>query len=126
MPETGPQNPSLLRLRLVLGDRVLMGPGKAQLLDLIRETGSISAAGRAMSMSYKRAWSLVDEMNAGFSEPLVESTRGGPGGGGARITEAGEAVLHHYRGLIEAAQSGGAADLAAIEGRLARVVSDEK
>ena len=90
---TSPPDLPDLRLRILLGERVMVGPGKAELLDRIRDCGSISAAGRAMGMSYKRAWSLVDEMNGGFAEPLVVSARGGPGGGGASLTATGVAVL---------------------------------
>src|SRR6056297_3052108 len=84
-----------LRIRIVFGENAMLGPGKADLLEGIRDTGSIAAAGRTMSMSYKRAWTLVEEMNKAFRDPLVESTRGGARGGGARLTEAGEAVLAH-------------------------------
>lgn len=110
--------PPRLRLRLHFGDRLTLGPGKADLLQGIAGTGSIAAAGRAMGMSYKRAWTLVEEMNAGFAVPLVVSARGGAGGGGARLTEAGAEVLRRFR-LVEAqvlADSGG--DLAAIAGLL--------
>ena len=91
--------PPRLCLRLVFGDDAMFGPGKAELLERIRDTGSISAAGRQMQMSYKRAWTLVETLNANFREPLVDSTRGGPKGGGARLTAAGEAVLAQYRNL---------------------------
>jgi molybdate transport system regulatory protein len=90
-----------LRLRIVFGDSAMLGPGKAELLERIRDTGSIAAAGRAMAMSYKRAWLLVEEMNQAFREPLVASSRGGAQGGGAALTEAGQAVLTHYRKLEE-------------------------
>ena len=73
------------------------GPGKVQLLEYIRDTGSISAAGRAMEMSYKRAWMLVEEMNAAFRDPVVESVRGGSKGGGAQVTATGLALISHYR-----------------------------
>jgi len=92
----------------------MLGPGKADLLDLIRETGSISAAGRRMGMSYKRAWLLVETMNAIFCDPLVESSRGGAQGGGARLTPTGEAVLAHYRRLEARAGEAGAEDVAAL------------
>lgn len=89
----------MVRLRLVFGDDARLGPGKADLLRLIGETGSISAAGRRMGMSYRRAWSLVAELNRAFREPLVESVRGGAGGGGAVLTEAGHVVLDLYHRL---------------------------
>ena len=99
MQDNGPLShpPARLRLRLLFGEDAMLGPGKADLLERIRDTGSISAAGRGMAMSYKRAWMLVEEMNAAFREPLVDSARGGPGGGGARLTSAGGQVLALYR-----------------------------
>jgi molybdate transport system regulatory protein len=116
-PEDAPAAPRL-RIRIVFGADAMLGPGKADLLEGIRETGSIAAAGRTMSMSYKRAWSLVEEMNAAFREPLVASQRGGPGGGGARLTEAGETVLGHYRELEEIMAEAGAERLAMLRGML--------
>ncbi|MGC9418093.1 MAG: winged helix-turn-helix domain-containing protein [Rhodovulum sp.] len=107
-----------LRIRIVFGAEAMLGPGKADLLEKIRETGSISAAGRAMSMSYKRAWSLVEEMNNAFREPLVDSTRGGARGGGARLTEAGETVLANYRKLEEITAKAGAARIGTIQSML--------
>ena len=96
----------------------MLGPGKADLLERIRETGSIAAAGRAMSMSYKRAWMLVDEMNNAFRDPLVDSTRGGAKGGGARLTEAGEEVLVNYRKLEDIMAEAGAARIGVIRSML--------
>lgn len=113
-----PEVQPALRLRLVFGEDAMLGPGKADLLELIRETGSISAAGRRMGMSYKRAWSLVETMNGNFRAPLVESTRGGATGGGAALTSAGEQVLAHYRSLERQALSAGADDIAALEAML--------
>ena len=107
-----------LRIRIVLGDGAMLGPGKADLLDGIRATGSIAAAGRGMGMSYKRAWSLVEEMNRAFREPLVASTRGGAQGGGARLTATGEAVLSNYRRLEEIIAEAGAARIAALRSML--------
>ena len=106
-----------LRLRILFEDAML-GPGKAELLERIEKTGSIAAAGRQMDMSYKRAWSLVEEMNAAFNTPLVTSSRGGPGGGGARLTETGERVLFLYHDVVETAQSATASSLAALESML--------
>ena len=91
--------PMRLFVRLELGEGLAIGPGKANLLQGIRETGSIAAAARRMGMSYKRAWLLVEGLNAAFKAPLVTATRGGPGAGGARLTAEGEAVLAAYRAL---------------------------
>lgn len=88
-----------LKIQLYCGDEIAMGPGKADLLDAIRAHGSISAAGRAMEMSYRRAWLLVDVMNRCWAEPLVETSPGSSHGGGARLTPLGERVLAHYRAL---------------------------
>src|SRR5690606_15386066 len=83
------------------------------------ETGSISAAGRAMGMSYKRAWTLVEEMNSAFTSPLVASARGGSGGGGAHLTPEGEAVLALFREIERKSREAGAAEIAALEAMLA-------
>ncbi|WP_420403955.1 winged helix-turn-helix domain-containing protein [Nisaea sp.] len=85
------------RLRVVLDTNVAIGPGQADLLEAIGETGSISQAGRRMNMSYRRAWLLVQKMNAHFSAPLVETAKGGSSGGGARLTETGQEVAACYR-----------------------------
>ena len=110
--------PPRLRVRLVFGHDAMLGPGKADLLDLIRDHGSISAAGRAMGMSYKRAWMLVEEMNGAFRDPLVDSVRGGPGGGGARLTATGARVLGLYRAVEAAAAAAGAAQIAELRSLL--------
>ena len=107
-----------MRLRLYFGDNLMLGPGKADLLELIASHGSIAAAGRAMNMSYKRAWMLVEEMNTAFRDPLVESTRGGSHGGGARVTETGAQILAHYRNLEEQAAVMGAPEIEAIRALL--------
>ena len=107
-------DPVTLRLRLLFGDRLVFGPGKGELLARIAETGSIAAAGRAMGMSYKRAWALVEEMNAAFQEPLVSSARGGAGGGGAVLTETGRAVLQAYQALLAAVETAAAPETARI------------
>lgn len=108
-----------VKLRILFGPLAMLGPGKVLLLEHIRDLGSISAAGRAMGMSYKRAWSLVEEMNAMFRQPLVDSARGGAGGGGALVTQAGLAVVAAYRGFEAASVQAGAADLALLRGMLA-------
>ena len=108
-----------MHLRVGLLDGVAFGPGKADLLEGIRDTGSIAAAGRRMKMSYTRAWGLVEAMNREFRRPLVASEKGGAGRGGARLTPLGEDVLGRYRRMEEAAAEAIAADLAALRRRLA-------
>ena len=107
-----------LMLRLYFGE-LMLGPGKAALLEAIASEGSISAAGRKMGMSYKRAWQLVEAMNAGFREPLVESARGGAKGGGAHLTPTGHEVLAAYRNLEATVLEAGAEDIARIKTLLA-------
>jgi molybdate transport system regulatory protein len=79
------------------GGEIALGPGKARLLQGIADLGSLSAAARALDMSYMRAWRLVHTMNAGFREPLVELSRGGREQGGATLTATGSRVLELYR-----------------------------
>lgn len=107
-----------LFLRLFF-DGLMLGPGKVELLERIRQSGSIAAAGREMGMSYRRAWSLVEEMNSAFREPVVTSTRGGTGGGGAQVTETGEAVIARYHALQAAALQAGAAEMEALAAMVA-------
>lgn len=86
-----------IKIHIPLGEESAIGPGKADLLEAIIQTGSISAAGRQMGMSYRRSWDLVDTMNRSFVEPLVVTVTGGSGGGGAQVTEFGREVLRQYR-----------------------------
>lgn len=88
------------RLRLIYGSAIAFGPGKAELLELIAATGSISAAARCMNMSYRRAWQLVETMNRCFQSPLVITSKGGSGGGGATLSELGERVLQLHSDLL--------------------------
>lgn len=106
-----------LKLRLWRDNDVAMGPGKADLLDAIRQTGSISAAARTMDMSYRRAWMLVDVMNRNFRKPLVHSAVGGSRGGGAQLTETGARILAQFR-IMEASA------LAAAETHLALLIDE--
>jgi len=101
-------------IRLTLDPDVSLGPGKARLLEGIRDLGSIAAAGRRMGMSYKRAWLLVEQMNSGFARPLVSAAKGGEKGGGAALTETGAEVLARYRRLEAAAQRAMARETAAL------------
>jgi molybdate transport system regulatory protein len=112
-----------LHLRVVLHDQagrpVTLGPGKADLLEAIKATGSIAAAGRQLGMSYKRAWSLVEALNTMFRSALVDAAKGGAGGGGAALTPLGEKILAAYRALESDSARAGAAPLAAIRQALA-------
>lgn len=95
-----------IKVRIYRGDVPAIGPGKADLLEAIAQSGSISAAARSMGMSYKRAWDLVDTMNKSFRQPLVITATGGTQGGGTELTEFGRDVLRRYRELeTKAAQS---------------------
>lgn len=85
-----------IRFRVLCGDDIALGPGKVQLLQLIRDTGSIRHAAEEMEMSYMRAWTLIKTMNQCFRKPLVEMRRGGSTHGGASLTATGEAVLQLY------------------------------
>ena len=100
-----------LSLRLHFDSGMTFGRGKADLLQAIDEEGSISAAGRRMGMSYRRAWSLVEDMNGHFSAQLVDSSRGGARGGGATLTDAGRQVLADYRALERLLREQGAGPL---------------
>lgn len=102
----------------MFGEEAALGPGKADLLAFIAEEGSIAAACRRMGMSYKRAWLLVEELNAAFRAPLVVGARGGPGGGGASLTPEGEAVLVAFRQLETRIAEDGGGEIAAIRALL--------
>ena len=104
----------LTHLRITLSEGAYIGPGRADLLEHIAGTGSISAAGKAMGMSYKRAWGLVQVLNEGFGTPLVESSRGGASQGGAQLTEAGRFVLERYRQMQDKTRLAIAGDVAAL------------
>jgi molybdate transport system regulatory protein len=110
-------------LRILLSPDSMVGPGKANLLQYIQETGSIAAASRRMGMSYKRAWYLIDTMNAYFREPIVTATKGGKSGGGAQLTPTGRAVLDAYRHMQAEVARVAAADLEALAALAAPTVS---
>jgi molybdate transport system regulatory protein len=106
-----------VKISLIFESGARIGPGKARLLESIRDTGSISAAARDMRMSYKRAWVLLDSMNQAFTEPLVAAAPGGAGGGGAVLTEFGAEVLARYRHIQSVADAQASEDLAALGSR---------
>lgn len=109
-----------LKAQLLLSDEIAFGPGKAQLMEAIRSEGSISAAARHMGLSYRRAWLMIDVMNRCFAKPLVSSVQGGARGGGARLTEDGEAVLMLYRELETALEAAAADHIGALTARLSK------
>lgn len=88
-----------LTLRVDFENATRLGPGKIRLLELIGECGSISAAGRHMGMSYRRAWLLVDSLNRSFKEPVVVTQLGGSGGGGAQLSSFGLMIVETYRAM---------------------------
>jgi len=88
-------------LKILLGAAVALGPGKVALLEAVDQTGSITGAARAMGMSYRRAWKLIEAMNCDFKSPLIITNAGGPGGGGAQVTIAGFDALTRYRSMEE-------------------------
>ena len=102
--------PGLL-LRILSAKNPAMGPGKARLVGLIAESGSISAAARKMGMSYRRAWQLVEALNKSFNEPVVLTAVGGKRGGGAVVTDFGKRLVKQYHGMEAKASAAIAADL---------------
>lgn len=106
-----------VRISIVFESGARIGPGKAKLLESIRDTGSISAAAREMGMSYKRAWLLLDSMNQAFTEPVTTAAPGGAGGGGALLTAFGAEVLQRYRRIRDRTAALAADDLAALAKR---------
>jgi molybdate transport system regulatory protein len=104
-----------LTLRLDLGPEQAIGPGKIRLLEAVRDTGSISEAGRSLSMSYRRAWLLVDDMNRCFRDPVVTTKLGGRRGGGAVLTAFGRRLVESYREIERQAHAATAKRLHQIE-----------
>lgn len=92
------------RMRIHRADTVALGPGKVDLLEAVREYGSISAAARSLDMSYRRAWLLLDELNRSLKSPATHSEQGGQSGGGCTLTPVGETIIRLYRNVEEEAQ----------------------
>lgn len=109
-----------IRPRVYLEEDVAIGPGKIDLLRQVDATRSISAAARAMGMSYKRAWQLVDVLNRDFGSPVVTTATGGRGGGGAALTELGHALVDRYAGLEARLNAAAAGELSALRRLLPR------
>jgi molybdate transport system regulatory protein len=113
-----PASPHRLSIRLDLPSGARIGPGKVALLEAIGHSGSISGAGRALKMSYRRAWMLVEDLNRHLGRPVVATAAGGTGGGGARLTEAGLAIVRAYRAVEQASHAAAKPHLEALEGVL--------
>ena len=100
--KSGPRYELRPRIRVLRGETIVLGPGKADLLQAIAETQEIRAAARRLGMSYMRAWTLLRTMNRAFGRPLVETHRGGPKHGVARLTPTGQRALRLYRQMERA------------------------
>ncbi len=98
-PSEGSRTTDRLSIRLDLVSGARIGPGKVAVLEEIARSGSISAAGRALRMSYRRTWELVEDLNRSLGTPVVETAAGGSGGGGAVLTRAGKAIVERYRAI---------------------------
>jgi molybdate transport system regulatory protein len=111
---TRPRPIARFRLRVTAGETIAVGPGKVSLLEAIRKTESITAAAKSIGMSYRRAWILIDELNASLKKPAVRSAKGGEHGGGSELTETGLALVSLYRRIDEHAASACAHDVKAL------------
>ncbi len=111
-------------MRLDFGPGRAIGHGKIRLLEAVRDHGSISAAGRSMGMSYRRAWLLLDALNRLFEAPVIETKHGGSAGGGAELTPFGHQVVQQYRTIEVKAHEAVAGELAALAAATAKPVSD--
>lgn len=107
-----------LSLRIKFGPKGHIGPGKVELLEQIAAFGSISAGARQMNMSYKRAWDLVEEMNALFGKPVLDTQKGGRKGGGAQLTQIGLAVVSRFRAVERAALAAAEPHMAALQAEI--------
>lgn len=102
------------RMRIRQADVVAIGPGKIELLEAVRENGSISGAARSLGMSYRRAWLLIDELNRSLKKPATVSEQGGQTGGGCMLTEVGEDIVRLYRDIEAQAEKTCAAQIASL------------
>ena len=121
---SGAPKAARLSLRVDFGPEARLGPGKIALIEAVIATGSISAAGRAMGMSYRRAWLLLDAVNRMFDSPVVAASAGGAQGGGAAVTAFGLSLVSAYRGLEADCTALAEARLSAFASRLAADYSD--
>ncbi len=112
------QQAATIRIRIAYGENIAIGQGKADLLEAIGRSGSISAAARELDMSYRKAWMLMDEMNQSFKSPVVVAAKGGPKGGGAQVTALGLEALTRFREIQAKASAAIEADVKAFRKRL--------
>jgi molybdate transport system regulatory protein len=98
-------------MRIAVGEAIAVGPGKIALIEAVHDTKSITAAAKSLGMSYRRAWMLVDQLNASLKKPAVRSVVGGERGGGSELTEVGVELIRLYRRIEERAMKSCAADL---------------
>lgn len=103
------------RMRVIQDGTIALGPGKVQLLEAVREHGSISAAARSLGMSYRRAWLLMDELNRALESPATVSEHGGQSGGGSTLTPVGEEIIRLYRGIEARAAASCALEIEALK-----------
>jgi molybdate transport system regulatory protein len=118
-PPVASKAASRLSIRVDLATGARIGPGKVAVLEEIARSGSISAAGRALRISYRRTWELVEDLNATLGAPVVETAAGGSGGGGTNLTELGQAVVTRYRAIEEDCAAAARKHLTALQ-RVAR------
>lgn len=118
IPSQPSSQATTIRIRIAHGENIAIGQGKADLLEAIGRSGSISAAARDLEMSYRKAWMLVDEMNQSFKSPVVVAAKGGPKGGGAQVTALGQEALLRFREIQAKASTAIALDVKAFRKRL--------
>ena len=104
----------------ITGDEIAVGPGKIALVEAIARTGSLTAAAKALDMSYRRAWLLIDELNKSLRQPAVVAVRGGPNGGGSALTESGRRLVALYRRIEAVSAEANRGDIRALMSLLAR------
>jgi molybdate transport system regulatory protein len=123
-PTASAKSANRLSIRVDLASGARIGPGKVAVLEAIAQSGSISAAGRALHISYRRTWELVEDLNATLGAPVVQTAAGGSGGGGASLTELGQTVVSRYRAIEEDCAAAARKHLTALQ-RVARTFRPE-
>jgi molybdate transport system regulatory protein len=119
-PAAGTEPVLKLRMRVMADEVIAIGPGKIALLEAMAHTGSITAAAKALGMSYRRAWLLINELNHALKAPAVASATGGPHGGGSALTDTGRELIALYRGIEAQTQQACQTDIRKLLALLAR------